>query len=1461
MRKFAKFLIPALIVVAVVVSCMLMTTSAAGTAKVADDETVVFIANTAKGTGDGSSAENAMGHGAGYKVPDDKTYKLNAFYLALTANDSALIKNGGAIVICDEFTIDTCDAARDSFSEFQWPSTVGTKNITVTSYYDGVDYRATGAKLTFDTSDHGINLRIKAPTTWEFLNIETKYDSTRSYGKSLDSVIMLSFYGKTTVMGEELNMTANDIGGSEVYYPTLCGYDRMATGGDGTTVSDTNITINSGKYGRVMGTSYGLYAGGKQYGKMEGNVNITVNGGEVAVLDGVNHLTNASLTFGHKGNVNITLNGGKVGEVYGGNKNGTDGAVTVTISKTVTGIQKVWGYRYSGDDTTAPTESTINFDRSNCSESKVSYFKTVYATGVETLPPVSSDHVYISATGTGDGSSPTSPLGHGDTYYALLNSDVESDRNAAYKQNAFYRAFQKLATNGGTIVLVGDVAIESTSSRIPTEEGQKKAPAEMELPKANGEIVITSVYDGNDYRANAKLILDMDKCNVTFVDFKSAVTFEKLNIEHKYDPDDLNSWSTSGAFCARLNRFVIGAEVNVTSLNADTNAPGKMFPMIIGGNRYSKLTGNGEIVINSGTWDVVTAGGHGMSSTSSNYGTVTGNVKVTVNGGKIAKLYGTGSKIQPQLAPSLTGKVTMDINGGTIDELIVANRTEYLGTGSVITLGAGATLKYVDYAVEDYAGDLEDLKTRVTFVNNNSIVVGVKPPKDPVVIYIAANGTGDGSSPESPLGNAPGYAPGTNKQESKNALYRALAKIPDDPGIIVVVGDVFIDTAEGRVDGSGQSPAEFKLPKAGGHVLITSVYGGKDYRSNAKFVLDQAASAVTFLTFQNPTTFDNIVIEHRYDRNDANGWGTPMVLAAYGYDFTIGENTEVTAWDVNKNMKGNWYPAIIGGHRYLSVPRSYTVTVKTGNWDFVGAGSYSMTATYPGTVTGDVTLNIEGGDIGTIFGTTSPSRAYGSITGKLEINVTGGSADVLAIAGKNGAENEIVVNVAASADRVAKITGGTNNSNIPANLTVTYDRSVTRDDEVFYVNNLIATGDEASQPDPVVYRLYVANKEQGLGDGSSPENAMGHAPDYYEVRAKALAIIAANGGTNTGLTNEQKAVTGAVVPKNALYKALNQLSKTGGELIVCGSLTVDATDAMRRSLADFFCPTGTEHILITSYDSSTGIDYRSKGVRFVLDVVDLGLTLELGSPTTFDHITIEHRYNSKNGKGVDNGALIAARANKLVIGYDVYVWANDINPDVDARVDMYPSICGGHRYSDMGKGLEDGAPTHVTINAGNWAMVVGGAYTPSKVPHTGNATIGIDGSAKIETICGTTKATNGTKTAILDGSVWIGLWGGEVNNVYVVGKPGLKWGDASIGLGGTKINGKVRATHPDYEGEEIQAWVFNYTDKQIDTDRIIGFESPVPATGSNLGYLAIVAVVSLVGAVALIATKKKKIED
>lgn len=1450
MRKFAKFLMPALLVAAIVVSCVMMFASAAGTPKVETGE-VVYIANVAKGTGDGSSAENAMGHSSAYDITASKAHGNHAFYRALVANDNALIKNGGVIVIVDELSIDYGDGRRASFSEFQWPGLAGTKNITITSYYDGVDYRATGAKLVLDTTQYGINWRIKAPSTWEYLNIEAKYNSSRDYGKSVDSVAMISFYGNKTVIDEEVNVTSNDIAGATEFYPALTAYDRMGTNANTVTTASTDLTINSGKWQRVYGSNYGMRTGGgDEYGSMKGDVNVTVNGGYVGIIFGTTQI-NTNFTFSVEGNVNINLNGGKVVDVYASNHLGVTGEgskINVNVDKDVTGLNMVTAYYSTGSNAAnAPKDATITHDRSNLSEDKVTHFTTKNVTGEEVLPPVASDVVYISANGTGDGSSPESPLGNDPTYYTVLSDPVETVRNTAYKLNAFYRAFQALSSNGGTIVMVGDVVIDSCASRMPTAEGQKKSPSEFLVPKAGGEVVITSVYGGVDYRANAKLVLDLDKCNTTFLEFKNAVTFEKLNIQHKYDPNDFSGWGNSFAFSAFLNRLVIGAEVNVTSLNADTNAAGDRFPIILGANRYQNLAGNANVTVNSGTWDMVIGGSYGMSG---NYGKITGNAKIVVNGGKIGKIYVTGG--EQYSSGSISGTGTLTVNGGEVERIYFSNKFEYLGTGSVVTLGAGAKVSFIDYAVKGYNGNLEDLKTRVTIINNiEGLEIGVEPPREPDVIYVSDNGTGDGSSPDKPLGTDPGNVVASDSHTG-TAFYKAMNKLTEYGGYIVIVGDTAINSAESRVEGTNQSPSELPLPKLGGELIVTSVYNGVDYRANAKLILDQDACSVAFVTFKSDVRFENLNILHKYDLGDTNAWGTPMVLAANGNKLVVDKGVNVTAWDAAKNVEGNWYPAIIGGHRYVKVNGDTNVTIKSGNWDFVNAGSFGMTTTYPGIVTGNATLKVEGGKIGSIYGTSSQSRPYGSVNGVLTIDVTGGYVDVINVAAKNGAQNPIYVNVAATADRVTKIVGAPTEASMPANLVLVYDRSVTRDDEVknVYPENLVILGDASQQPEPVFYTLYVANKEKGRGDGSAPEHAIGHDSDYYSVRAKALSIIAANGGTNSNLQGENKTIVGSVYKKNALYKALSKMASRGGIIVVCDRLSVDATDAMRKSLADFWGASGSENITITSL--ANGVDYRWKGARLVLDTADLGLCLELDTPTTFDHITIEHRYNSKNGKSIDNGAIIAARGNKLTIGYDVAVIANDVNPDTEKRIEMYPSICGGHRYSDSK------ADCYVTVGSGTWAAVVGGDWGKN---HTGNATIAIDGSAKIGTVCGTIKPTASGAKNIFDGSVWIGLWGGEVDNVYVVAKPGLKWGDASIGLGGTKINGVVRATHPDYSGEEIQSWVFNYSNEQIDKDKVIGFEEPVPATGSPIVYLGVVAVVALLGTVALIATKKRKIKE
>ena len=419
----------------------------------------------------------------------------------------------------------------------------------------------------------------------------------------------------------------------------------------------------------------------------------------------------------------------------------------------------------------------------------------------------------------------------------------------------------------------------------------------------------------------------------------------------------------------------------------------------------------------------------------------------------------------------------------------------------------------------------------------------------------------------------------------------------------------------------------------------------------------------------------------------------------------------------------------------------------------------------------------------------------------------------------------------------------------PEDATLNYVRSAIFEADVKYWTTVNASGE--GQPGVHGPVIYVANTSRGKGDGSSPENAIGNAADYNSVRNQALAIIKANGGTNTDLPKDKSAIVSSVYKKSALYLALskngNQVINEGGYIVVCEPLTINSADAMRRSLSDFRWPTtGTKTIYFTSkYD---GVDYRWKGAKVILDCVDQGLAIDMRSPTNWDNIVFEHKYNSKNGKGVDNGALLNCGGCKTVIGYNVGSIATDVNPDEEKRVEIYPSISGGGRYSDYKM------PTHITINGGQWAMVVGGSWTGE---NTGSATIGI-GGGKIGTVCGSGKPTSSKQ---LIGSVWIGLWGGEVDNVYGCGKKGIKWGSVAVGCGsGITINGKVYATHPDYEGDAITAIAYYYS-SEINEKKFVGFSTINPQTGSTLVYLGAVAAFALVSTGVVIAKKRKRIED
>ena len=264
------------------------------------------------------------------------------------------------------------------------------------------------------------------------------------------------------------------------------------------------------------------------------------------------------------------------------------------------------------------------------------------------------------------------------------------------------------------------------------------------------------------------------------------------------------------------------------------------------------------------------------------------------------------------------------------------------------------------------------------------------------VVYISADGTGDGSSPDKPLGNSAGYKPG-NKMETHNAFYLGLNKLKDTGGTLVIVGDVSLDSVESRFPSTPNeilAPSEFRAPNfvSNTKLTVTSVYDGVDYRTKgAELILDHDVCNTTAFAFSCNTTLKDIDILYKYHSDHPNSWNTSFMLCGGGYDFTIDNGVKVSSLDTKTNTAGDRYPILVGGHRYATIKRSYTTTVKSGTWDTLIGGSFGIVKlTQYAKVEGNVGLKIEGGKIENVIGTGSLQYPINSITGTLSISVTGG---------------------------------------------------------------------------------------------------------------------------------------------------------------------------------------------------------------------------------------------------------------------------------------------------------------------------------------------------------------------------------------------------------------------------------------------------------------------------------------
>ncbi len=201
---------------------------------------VVFASD--EGTGNGLSAGNP-------------TTLANAF---------KLVKDGGVIVICGQATISS-----------SLNSAANSAPVTVTSAWDGKDYRESGAKIIL-----GNTWAFNGEITLENLNVITDKNAP-----------LIRFNAHSAHIGQGFNVTKPE---KFTSYP-----DLMAGESGEFSDAEYTLTVDSGLFNRIFLTNNKSGANNKDI-----KANLVFNGGECfAPVFG-------SYTIGFEGDINVTVNGG-----------------------------------------------------------------------------------------------------------------------------------------------------------------------------------------------------------------------------------------------------------------------------------------------------------------------------------------------------------------------------------------------------------------------------------------------------------------------------------------------------------------------------------------------------------------------------------------------------------------------------------------------------------------------------------------------------------------------------------------------------------------------------------------------------------------------------------------------------------------------------------------------------------------------------------------------------------------------------------------------------------------------------------------------------------------------------------------------------------------------------------------------------------------------------------------------
>ncbi len=457
----------------------------------------------------------------------------------------------------------------------------------------------------------------------------------------------------------------------------------------------------------LLGGSYNTASAGSVGGKGAASVSgtlVSVEGAAVKVLcvSGGNDVSGSAVAsilkgeitegiYGIYGTGEAKLTGSAVVEISGGKIGGKIAAVSDGITGTAAGKFEL---SLLGGELSIDKISGAGFTTSigKAGDEFLSKLEGFGSTAKETVL-----FVKLEGAGKKDGSSPEN---------ALASIDA---------------AIKLFGEGNGTIVVCGPIGVN-----------------EYREPEHKGEIKITSRYAGVDYRRTADAKFNLGNKYI----LSGPVTFDDIVI------------STDGS-----NRFLFGNGHPLTlgegvSCVID-NANGGTYPYIFGGMNDKNGTINGaSVTVNGGTWYRI-IGGNRNSGTfllgdisvtinggnitgfvaGTGYGTVSGNVKLEINGGTVRHgVYGIYCDSTNNT--SAEGNIDIYLNGGTVKGKVNASRSDtacsYNGTYTCHINGANLDSVTDIKGAASIRGNSESKRTYGVGVNYTDAPTGTVEAQNPL---------------------------------------------------------------------------------------------------------------------------------------------------------------------------------------------------------------------------------------------------------------------------------------------------------------------------------------------------------------------------------------------------------------------------------------------------------------------------------------------------------------------------------------------------------------------------------------------------------------------------------------------------------------------------------------------------------------------------------------------------------